>query len=169
MDPIKRAAGILRTVRAREAKRGGGAAKSPAVGRTGNRRPCHAQKISPVGREVNLRLTCRVIGCRPRTKSHSSALTESQRAMVAAKLANMPAHRPSNKSANLQTSQSDAAHLLNVATRTVAPAEAVKVTLTGGHFTRARVRLPHGQIDRPARAAEENCCALGDVSPAPGP
>ena len=31
-------------------------------------------------------------------------LSESQRAMVAAKLANMPAHRPSDKSANLQTS-----------------------------------------------------------------
>ena len=49
-------------------------------------------------------------------------LNETQRGMVAARLANMPAHRPSNKSANLQTSQSRAAELLNVSPRTVAAA-----------------------------------------------
>jgi N6-adenosine-specific RNA methylase IME4 len=52
-------------------------------------------------------------------------LDESQRAMVAAKLANMPAHRPDDKSANLQTSQEAAAKLLNVSTRTVASAKQV--------------------------------------------
>lgn len=68
---------------------------------------------------------------------HRRHLTESQRAMVAAKLANMGlgdnkgAHRPSEGSANLQTlpgqvSQSDAAKLLNVSTRTVAAAAKVK-------------------------------------------
>lgn len=57
---------------------------------------------------------------------HRRHLTESQRAMVAAKLANMPAHRPSGNSANLQTSQSDAAKLLSVSTRTVAAATKVK-------------------------------------------
>ena len=57
---------------------------------------------------------------------HRRHLSESQRAMVAAKLANMPAHRPSDKSANLQTSQSDAASLLNVSTRTVAAAAKVR-------------------------------------------
>lgn len=50
---------------------------------------------------------------------HRRHLSESQRGMVAAKLANMPAHRPSDNSANLQTSQADAAKLLNVSTRTV--------------------------------------------------
>jgi hypothetical protein len=42
----------------------------------------------------------------------------SQRGMVAARLANMPSHRPTDKSANLQTSQARAAELLNVSTRT---------------------------------------------------
>lgn len=56
---------------------------------------------------------------------HRRHLTESQRAAVAAKLANMPAHRPCDKSANLQTSQSDAAKLLNVSTRSVASAKKV--------------------------------------------
>jgi hypothetical protein len=53
-------------------------------------------------------------------------LDESQRALVAARLANAPAHRPADKSANLQTSQSDAASLLNVSTRSVASAAKVR-------------------------------------------
>jgi N6-adenosine-specific RNA methylase IME4 len=53
-------------------------------------------------------------------------LDESQRAMVASKLANMPAHRPEDKSANLQTSQASAASLLNVSTRSVASAAKVR-------------------------------------------
>ena len=57
---------------------------------------------------------------------HRRHLSESQRGMVAAKLANMPSHRPDNNSANLQTSQSKAAELLNVSTRTVAAATKVK-------------------------------------------
>src|SRR6516164_3396880 len=44
-------------------------------------------------------------------------LDESQRAMIAARLANMPAHRPTDKSANLRTSQSEAASKLNVSER----------------------------------------------------
>jgi ParB family chromosome partitioning protein len=52
-------------------------------------------------------------------------LDSSQRGMVAARLANMPPHRPSGNSANLQTSQSDAAQMLNVSTRTVAAAAKV--------------------------------------------
>ena len=73
---------------------------------------------------------------------HRRHLTESQRAMAAAKLANMPAHRPV-KSANLHTydpilpsfapapaksapvSQGEAAKLLNVSQRTVATAKKV--------------------------------------------
>lgn len=68
---------------------------------------------------------------------HRRHLTESQRAMVAAKLANMTnsvagkigAAAQGKASANLQTppvSQSDAAKLLNVSTRTVAAAAKVK-------------------------------------------
>lgn len=53
-------------------------------------------------------------------------LTESQRAMVAASLANMPAHRPAGNSANLQTSQSKAADMLQVSPRSVATAAKVR-------------------------------------------
>ncbi len=52
-------------------------------------------------------------------------LSESQRAVVAAKLANMPTHRPADKSANLPTSQSTAAERLNVSTRSVTAAKSV--------------------------------------------
>lgn len=55
-------------------------------------------------------------------------LTESQRAMVAAKLAKMPAHRP-NKSENLPTSdmsQSQAAEMLNVSDRSIRTAKQVQ-------------------------------------------
>jgi hypothetical protein len=44
-------------------------------------------------------------------------LNESQRAMVAARIANMPGHRPGDKSANLQTSQPSDARQMNVSTR----------------------------------------------------
>ena len=60
---------------------------------------------------------------------HRRHLSESQRAMVAAKLANMPVGRPAGNSANLQnlpTSQSDAADMLNVSTRAVAAAAKVQ-------------------------------------------
>lgn len=57
---------------------------------------------------------------------HRRHLSESQRGMVAAKLANMPAHRPDNKAANLRTSQAEAAKLLNVSERTVNAAAKVK-------------------------------------------
>lgn len=59
---------------------------------------------------------------------HRRHLTESQRAAVAAKLANMPLGGAQYRSANLQTdqiSQSDAANLLNVSTRSVASAKKV--------------------------------------------
>jgi N6-adenosine-specific RNA methylase IME4 len=53
-------------------------------------------------------------------------LDESQRAMAAARLANLPAHRPAEKSANLLTSQQDAAKRLNVSLRLVTAAKAVQ-------------------------------------------
>ena len=53
-------------------------------------------------------------------------LSESQRAVVASKLANMPAHRPNDNSANLQTSQAEAAEMLNVSTRMVASVKAIE-------------------------------------------
>ena len=60
---------------------------------------------------------------------HRRHLSESQRAMVAAKLANMPAHRP-DKSANLPTSQDDAAEMLNVSPRSVRSAVKVQADAT---------------------------------------
>ncbi len=60
---------------------------------------------------------------------HRRHLSESQRSMVAGKLANMPSHRPS-KDANLHpysaaVSKADAARLLNVSPRSVASARKV--------------------------------------------
>lgn len=58
-------------------------------------------------------------------------LSESQRAMAAANLANMAAHRPSDKSANLPTSavtQPQAAEMLQVSERSVRTAAKVKRT-----------------------------------------
>jgi hypothetical protein len=66
-------------------------------------------------------------------------MTESQRAMVAAKLANMTVGQPEKKSANLpntlfdqppsapQVSQSDAASMLNVSERSVNTAKIIMV------------------------------------------
>lgn len=57
---------------------------------------------------------------------HRRQLNESQRAMVAANIANMAPHRPDEKSANLRTSQEVAAKRLNVSTRSVTDAVKVK-------------------------------------------
>ena len=51
-------------------------------------------------------------------------LTFEQRALIAAKLANLPAHRP-GKSARVPTSQDDAAKLMNVSARSVRSAKVV--------------------------------------------
>lgn len=59
---------------------------------------------------------------------HRRHLTESQRAAVAAKLANLPAHRPANNPANLPASgvsQARAAEMLNVSERSVRAAAKV--------------------------------------------
>jgi N6-adenosine-specific RNA methylase IME4 len=65
-----------------------------------------------------------VIGC----NLHRRHLNESQRAVVAAKLANMPNHRP-NKSANLPTyeiTQAAAAEMLNVSERAIRDVKAIE-------------------------------------------
>ena len=58
---------------------------------------------------------------------HRRHLTESQRVMVAAKLANMPEGRNWNNSANLRsmTSQAEASDMLNVSDRTITTAKKV--------------------------------------------
>ena len=60
---------------------------------------------------------------------HRRHLSESQRAVVASKIANMQPHRP-NKSANLPTyeevSQEDAAHLMNVSPRSIRSVKAIE-------------------------------------------
>jgi hypothetical protein len=71
------------------------------------------------------------------TKHLPTNFLEGQRAMVAAKLANMPAHRIADKSANLRTSQAEAADLLNVGTRSVAP-------ITNLLSDRRPDQMPHG-------------------------
>lgn len=75
------------------------------------------QGDDPVGYVISLNL-------------HRRHLSESQRGMVAAKLADMPRHRPENKSANLRTSQVEAAEMLNVSERTVNTAKKVQATGT---------------------------------------
>jgi ParB-like chromosome segregation protein Spo0J len=58
---------------------------------------------------------------------HRRHLSESQRAMVAERIANLPEGRRANNSANLQSfSQAQAAELLNVSTRSVAAAHKVR-------------------------------------------
>ena len=52
-------------------------------------------------------------------------LDDSQRAMIAARVENMPPHRPAGKDADLHTSRNEAARLLSVSVRTVASASAV--------------------------------------------
>jgi len=78
-------------------------------------------------------------------------LTVAQRAMVAAKIANMPAHRPEDKCANLRTSQPEAAEALGVSRRSVQTAaqildEAPKLAkeVEAGNITlnAARKQLP---------------------------
>ena len=78
-------------------------------------------------------------------------LTVAQRAMVAAKIANMPAHRPEDKCANLRTSQPGAAEALGVSRRSVQTAaqildEAPKLAkeVEAGNITlnAARKQLP---------------------------
>jgi hypothetical protein len=84
-------------------------------------------------------------------------LSVAQRAMVAAKIANMPAHRPEEKCANLRTSQPEAAETLGVSRRSVQTAaqildespklakevEAGKITLNA-----ARKQLPPAPTKR---------------------
>lgn len=50
---------------------------------------------------------------------HRRHLNESQRAVVAARISNLPAHRPSDKSADSRTSQPQAAALLNISERSI--------------------------------------------------
>jgi phage N-6-adenine-methyltransferase len=100
---------------------------------------------------------------------HRRHLTESQRAMAAAKLANMPAHRPV-KSANLPTSepvlptfepeapkpapvpQAEAARLLNVSERSLRTAK--KVQDTAPQEVVAAVQTGHISVSLAAQVAE---------------
>ncbi len=81
-------------------------------------------------------------------------LSESQRAMVAAKLANLPAHRPPDKSANLQTSQARAAEMLNVSERTVASAVRVMDLLRDATAIKIRAVRKCGQLLREMQQAK---------------
>lgn len=94
---------------------------------------------------------------------HRRHMNESQRAMVAANIANMPAHRPAEKSANLQTSQDDAARRLNVSSRTVA--DAVKVRRGAAPELRAAVEQGHLAVSVAAKLTEllpEDQCAIAE-------
>lgn len=88
---------------------------------------------------------CQIAGVKPKTQVYADSdhtlvpfvvslnmkrrhLNESQRAMVAAKIANLPNHRPEDKSANRPTSvsQPEAAQMMNVGVRSVGRAQAVQ-------------------------------------------
>jgi N6-adenosine-specific RNA methylase IME4 len=85
---------------------------------------------------------------------HRRHLDESQRAMVAANLANMPTHRPASngKSANLPTSQDSAAKMLSVSPRSVRHAVAVKDRAEPE--LRAAVEQGHIAVSVAAKAAK---------------
>ncbi len=103
---------------------------------------------------------------------HRRHLSEAQRAMVAQRLANMPLGGAQYRSANLQSenvSQSDAADLLNVSTRTVAaaskiqaeaPAEVIKAIDAGD----VSIHLASQFIDLPKEAQEEAIQAIAEHS-----
>ena len=96
-------------------------------------------------------------------------LNESQRAMVAARLANMPSHRPTteDKRANLHASKGDAGEKLNVSPRSVASAKKVQEhgspglikAVDGGHLAVSAAaqaaKLPAEQQDAIAALAEK--------------
>ena len=84
-------------------------------------------------------------------------LSVAQRAMVAAKIANMPAHRPEDKCANLRTSQPEAAEALGVSRRSVqtaaqildeAPKLAKEVEAGNISLNAARKQLPPSPTDQ---------------------
>ena len=96
---------------------------------------------------------------------HRRHLSESQRAMVAAKLANMPAHRPAGNSANLQTSQGAAADLLNVSTRSVA--NAAKVLQEAPQEVAQAVEQGQLSVSLAVKVAELPAAELEQVALAP--
>lgn len=104
---------------------------------------------------------------------HRRHLNESQRAMVAARLADMPSHRPDDKSANLQTSQAEAATLVNVSQRSVASAKAVQEKGTPelvraveqGHLpVSAAAQATRLQPEQQRRVAEEATAGRANVA-----
>lgn len=113
---------------------------------------------------------------------HRRHLNESQRAMVAAKVANMPPHRPSDKSAILQTSlvsQAEAAQMLSVSTRSVATAVKVQREATpetvaevergDKTITEAMREIKRDDIERKRQAVREIIDTIPIVESEPGP
>jgi hypothetical protein len=87
---------------------------------------------------------------------HRRHLSESQRAMVAAKIANMRQGRPGEKAANLpdyQVSQSHAAGLLHISERTLRDAK--KVQAEGQPEVIAAVEAGHMRVSAAAKLAEQ--------------
>lgn len=77
-------------------------------------------------------------------------LNESQRAMAAAKVENMPSHRPAGKDANLHTSRDVAAAMFKVSPRLVASAAVVRNATSG---LIAAVEQGHLAVSNAASAA----------------
>jgi hypothetical protein len=79
-------------------------------------------------------------------------LDESQRAWVGSKIANLPPHRPADdKSANLRTSQTDAATMLNVSKRSIQ--SAIVVRDHGSPELQHEVEQGHLSVSLGAKAA----------------
>ena len=89
---------------------------------------------------------------------HRRHLGSGQRAMIANRLANMPAHRP-GKSANLRTSQECAAKTLNVSPRSVQHAAVVQEKAAPELVASRRTRRHPGVDRRAARHLVEGSSA----------
>lgn len=113
---------------------------------------------------------------------HRRHLNESQRSLVAAKVANMPLGGATYRSANLQTdsiSQAEAARMLNVSTRSVATAVKVQREATPDTvaevergdktITEAMREIKRDNIERKRQAVREIIDTIPVVESEPGP
>ncbi len=100
---------------------------------------------------------------------HRRHLTDSQRAMIAAKVADMPPYRPENKSANLRTSQEKAAKQVGVSPRSVSTAK--KLLKEADEETIKEIEAGKKTVAKAAKELKEKSITTLKVDPfnSPGP